>query len=77
MTINKIKGAKGYQVQYAANSKFKKGVKSKTMGKASLTLGGMKKGKTYYVRVRAYKMDSENGKIYGKYGAAKKAKIKK
>ncbi|MCI9448090.1 MAG: hypothetical protein HFH36_12050 [Lachnospiraceae bacterium] len=52
-------------------------MKSKTIGKASLTLGGMKKGKTYYVRVRAYKLDSENGKIYGKYGAAKKAKIKK
>lgn len=77
VTIKKVSGAKGYRVQYSTNKKFKKGTKTKTTTKTSLTLSGLKKGKTYYVRVCAYKLDSANNKVYGKYSAAKKVKIKK
>ncbi len=77
VVIKKSAGAKGYRVQYSTDKKFKKAVKKKETAKTSLTLSGLKKGKTYYVRVCAYKLDSQNKKIYGKYGAAKKVKIRK
>ncbi len=77
VTIKKVSGAKGYRIQYSTSKKFKKGTKTKTTTKTSYTLSGLKKGKTYYVRVCAYKLDSKNGKIYGKYGTAKKILIKK
>ena len=37
----------------------------------------LKKGKTYYVRVRAYKKDSTGRKVYGKYSKVMKVKITK
>lgn len=69
----KIAGVKGYQIQYSANKKFKKAVKSKKTKKTSITLKVPKK-KTYYIRVRAYKGTSKN---YGKWSAVKKVKVKK
>ncbi len=75
--IKKVSGAKGYKVQYCTSKKFKKGVKSKSTTKRTITLSGLKKGRTYYVRVCAYKLDSKKGKVYGKYGAAKKVTIRK
>ena len=67
--------AKGYQVQYSTSRKFKS-KKTKTTGKTSLTIKNLKKKKTYYVRVRAYK--TVNGKkSYGKWSSVKKIKIKK
>ncbi len=77
VTIKKVSGAKGYRIQYSTSKKFKKGTKTKTTTKTSYTLSGLKKGKTYYVRVCAYKLDSKNSKIYGKYSSVKKIKIKK
>ena len=76
VSIKKISGAAGYQVSYATNSKFS-GAKKKTTSKTSLILSGLKKNKTYYVKVRAYKKDSKGKKVYGSYSAAKKIKIKK
>ena len=36
-----------------------------------------KKGKTYYVQVRAFAKDSSGEKVYGPWSAKKKVKIKK
>ena len=36
----------------------------------------LKKKKTYYIRVRAYKMNGKK-KVYGKWSTVKKVKIKK
>ena len=55
---NTVKGAKGYQLQYALNKKFKK-KKSVQTKKTKYIIKKLKKKKTYYIRVRAYKM---NGK---------------
>lgn len=73
----KISSAKGYQVRYAQNSKFT-GSKSLTVSKSTLqkTVKSLQKGKTYYVKVRAYKTDVKGGKIYGSYSTAKKVKVK-
>ena len=73
----KVKGAKGYQVQYALNKSFTKSKKSGSTTKLTLTKKGFKKKKTYYVRVRAYTKDSSDNKVYGEWSKVKKVKIKK
>ena len=70
--------ATGYQIQYSTNSKFTSGNKTKIITKNSTTnttITGVTKGKTYYVRVRAYKTVGKT-KVYGAYSTAKKVKIK-
>ncbi len=75
VTWKKVSGASGYEVSYSLNKKFKK-AKKKTTTKTSYTIKKLKKKKTYYVRVRAYK--TVNGKkLYGGWSSAKKVKIKK
>ena len=71
----KVTGAKGYQLQYALNKKFKK-KKSVQTKKTKYTIKKLKKKKTYYIRVRAYKMNGKK-KVYGKWSTVKKVKIKK
>lgn len=71
----KVSGADGYQVAYSTSSKFKK-AKKKTIAKTSVTIKGLKKGKTYYVKLRAYK-SAGAGKKFGKYSGVKRIKIKK
>lgn len=71
----KVTGAKGYQLQYAINEKFKK-KKSIQTKKTKYTIKKLKKKKTYYIRVRAYKMNGKK-KVYGKWSTVKKVKIKK
>lgn len=64
--------ASGFQVQYSTSSSFKnaKTVTVKGSGKAYAKIKGLKKGKKYYVRVRAYK--TVNGKkAYGSWSAKK------
>ena len=70
----KVKGAKGYQLQYALNKKFKK-KKSIQTKKTKYTIKKLKKKKTYYIRVRAYKMNGKK-KVYGKWSKVKKVKRK-
>lgn len=76
VTWKKVSGADGYQVTYAANKSFRK-AKKKITAKKTLTVKGLKKGKTYYVKVRAYKLDSTGGKVYGVYSKVRKIKITK
>ncbi len=77
LKLKKVSGAKGYEVVYSTNKKFKKSVKRKTTKKLSVTLKKLKKNKTYYVKARAYKFDSNGAKVYGKYSKVKKVKIRK
>ena len=74
--IKKLSGVKGYEISYAANKKFKS-AKKKATSKTTITLTKLKKGKTYHVRVRAYKLDSKGKKVYGKWSNIKKVKIQK
>ncbi|MCI5900031.1 MAG: fibronectin type III domain-containing protein [Hominisplanchenecus sp.] len=73
----RIANAEGYQIRYSMNSTFKKAktitVKSGTVWKK--TIAGLKKGKKYYVKVRAYRiLDGE--KVYTRWSAKKAAKVK-
>lgn len=78
VSFKKVKGAEGYQISYSTSRKFKKGtVKTVTAAKSPKTIKKLKKGKTYYVRVCAYKKDSMGKKVCGKNSTAVKVKIKK
>ena len=71
----KIAGVAGYQVTYSTKSNFK-GAKTKNVAssKNSYVITGLKKGKVYYVKVRAYKKNSAGKKIVGAYSTVKKIK---
>ena len=77
LKYKKVSGAKGYEISYSTDKKFKKAVTKKNTAKTSYTISKLKKGKTYYVRIRAYKVDSIGKKVYGKYSSVKKVKISK
>lgn len=70
-----VASASRYQVQCAQNKSFTKKKKNKTVGKnkTSVTFKGLKKGKRYYVRVRAYNASSG----YGAWSKVQKCKIRK
>lgn len=78
ITWKKDTKATGYQISYSTSKKFKKAktVLVKNKKTTSKTITKLSKGKTYYVRVHAYK--TVNGKkLYGAYSTVKKVKIKK
>ncbi|MBR1598678.1 MAG: fibronectin type III domain-containing protein [Lachnospiraceae bacterium] len=70
----KVKNAKGYQIQYATNKKFTQNSKKATSGKLEYVITKLKKGKTYYVRVRAYSQGTDGNKVYGKWSSVKKVR---
>lgn len=71
----KAVGASGYQIQYAA-SRSMRGARTVSTSALTRTLSGLKKGSTYYVRIRAYKKVS--GKTYyGAWSSVKNAKVRK
>lgn len=70
-------GANGYEILYSTDKKFKRNTLMVTTSDTSKTFKGLSKGKTYYFKVRMYKLDSTGKKIYGKYSSVKKAKIRK
>ncbi len=75
LSWKKIKGVKGYQVQYATDTAFSK-KRNKTSKKNKLVINKLKKKKTYSFRVRAYIL-YEKKKVYGRWSNTKKVKIKK
>lgn len=70
--------ATGYEVQYCLKKNFKSGVKKVNIKKnktTSTTIKSLKKGKKYYVRVRAYKTAKVSGKSTKLYGAWSSVKL--
>lgn len=72
--VNRVSGAGGYEILVATNKGMTANKEKYSMKSTNKTLN-LKKGKTYYVKVRAYKVDSTGNKVYGKYSAAKKIKL--
>lgn len=70
-----VKGATGYQIQYATKKSFK-GAKTKTVTKTTANLTGLKAGKRYYVRVRA-KGKASGKTVYSKWSNVMSVKAKK
>ena len=79
MSVKWIKNTKatGYQVQYSTRKSFSSAV-MKTYRKknvVSASYGKLRKGTTYYVRVRAYNKGTST--VYGAWSSVKKIKIAK
>lgn len=76
MKWSKDSKADGYQIQYSTSSKFKKAT-TVTFSKKTVkkTIKKLKKGKKYYVRIRAYKKIG-NKKYYGTWSKVKNVKVK-
>lgn len=79
LTWTKVGGsATGYQIYYSRDSKFQNVVAKKALTDRNLTSYTGKnftKGKTYYVKIRAYKT-VEGTKYYGAWSDVKKVKCK-
>lgn len=77
VSYKKVSGALGYQIAYSTSRKFVSSeTKKVTTTSTSKILKNLKKGKTYYVRVRVYQIDSAGNKVYGTYSGKKSIKIK-
>ncbi len=72
--IKKTEKVKGYQVLISTDKKFRKNLKKVTTTSQSAVFKKLKKEKTYYIKVRAYKLNSNKKKIYGKYSVIRKVK---
>lgn len=77
LTWDKISSAKGYQIQYSAKSDFSssKSIYVENNSTVSKTLSNLGSNKTYYVRIRAYKLIS-NTKLYGFWSSTLKVKTR-
>ncbi len=74
ITWKKVSGVKGYQIKYSTNKYFFESLtKSKNVKKAkttSATVKDLRKGKTYFVKVRAYKT-VKGKKVYSDWSKVK------
>lgn len=76
VTIQKVSGAKGYQIRYSANADMRSSKKILTTA-GKMTISGLSADKVYYVQVRAYKLDSAGKKVYGNWSGSKQVTIQR
>ena len=79
MTITKVKGATKYQVKYGRNGVYYNKYithKDNEFSKTSVTLKNRTSGKTYEIKVRAYKTLEDGTKVWGDWTTVKKIKSK-
>lgn len=69
--LAKVSGATKYQIKYSTSRKVKKNAKTANTNKTTYKFNNLKEGKTYYVKVRAYKV------VDGKKVTTKWSKIKR
>ncbi len=73
--IDAVSGAEGYEICYSTSKDFSSNVKKVSTYYTAKTLKNLQRGKIYYVKVRAYKVDSMERKIYGQYSASRGVKV--
>lgn len=74
--MKKVTGAKGYHIVYSSDKRIKKSKRQVTVSTIKSTIKKLKKHRTYYFKVRAYKMDSTDKKVYGRYSKVRKIRVK-
>ncbi|MCC8049878.1 MAG: Ig-like domain-containing protein, partial [Clostridiales bacterium] len=79
VTWKKVTKVTGYQIQYSSSSSFstKKTVTVKGYSKVRKVLSGLKKGKTWYVRIRTYYKTSSGKTYYSAWTTKKKVAVKR
>ncbi|MBO5246696.1 MAG: chitobiase/beta-hexosaminidase C-terminal domain-containing protein, partial [Eubacterium sp.] len=70
------KACTGYEFSFASKKDFSD-QKTKLVKKKTIQISGLKKGKTYYVRVRGYRIDVYGNHYYTPYSKTKKITVKK
>ncbi len=68
-----VKGRSGYQIQYSLKKDFSMR-RTKHAGECRITLKGLRMGKKYYIRIRAYSLGRKC--YYGKWSKVKHIKIR-
>ena len=76
VSVKKVSGVTGYQIQMAANSTFTKGKKTVNVTTNKATIKKLTSKKKYYVRVRTYTVAKNKQKCYSDWSKAKKVTIK-
>lgn len=76
LTWKKVKGAVKYEIIYSMDKKMKKGKKKAISKKTEYKIKKLKKGKKYYVKIRACQKDESGKVVYGSYSTIKKFKVK-
>ena len=71
LSWKKVPSADGYVIQYGTKANFKGAKKLTVKKKTSANIKKLKKGKTYFVRVKAYQ-NVDGKKIYTKNSIKKK-----
>lgn len=72
--------ASGYQVQISTSKKFKKGTKNQFIEERGTTkhkFSGLKKKKTYYVRIRTFVKTNDGKKHFSGWSKVKTVRVKK
>lgn len=72
VSFSPITGCDGYALQYATNAAMN-AAKKKAVAQPAYEITGIASGKVCYVKVRAYVLDCNGGKVYGAY--SKKVKV--
>lgn len=78
ISIKKVKGASGYQIQFSTTKKFKKVLVKKNVKKVKVTITNkqLKNKKKLFVRARAYKLDGKKKVWAKKWSKVKRVTIK-
>ena len=81
VSFKKVTGASGYEIAYSTSTSFtakttKKVTVTGTSATISKTIKNLTKGKTYYVKVRAYVKTATGSKVYTSYSTRKSVKVK-
>lgn len=74
VTYSKNEKADGYQIYYSRSKHFTD-AKKDLLEKGSYVSSKLVKGRTYYVKMRAYRLDSAGKRVYGKFSTPIKVKI--
>lgn len=75
VAYKKATNATRYQIQYSTDNSFKNNVQNSYTTQTGAILRNLTKGKTYYIRVRAYTKDSTDSNTYGKFSRIAKVKV--
>lgn len=75
LKLKKTSGAKGYMIKYSTNKKFKN-AKYIYVKSNSALLKKLKKNKKYYVKAKAYAIDSTGSKVFGAYSKTRQKTAK-
>lgn len=71
--VKKVSGAKGYLIKYSENKNFKKAKYLYTTSTGTV-VKKLNKNKKYYMKVKAYTVDSTGKKVFGAYSKTKSLK---